>query len=123
VRYYDVIYQVTDDIVKAIRGLYEPTFVEVLQGRAEVRKVFTVDGRASIAGSYVTEGRITRNAIVRVLRDGREVAKGRMAQLRRFRDDVREVAQGYECGITLEDFSDFQEKDLLEAFVVEQQNL
>ncbi|HEY2705864.1 MAG TPA: translation initiation factor IF-2 [Candidatus Dormibacteraeota bacterium] len=123
VRYYDVIYQVTDDIVKAIRGLYEPTFVEVLQGRAEVRKVFTVDGRASIAGSYVTEGRITRNAIVRVLRDGREVAKGRMAQLRRFRDDVREVAQGYECGITLEDFSDFQERDILEAYVVEQQNL
>jgi translation initiation factor IF-2 len=123
VRYYDVIYQVTDDIVKAIKGLYEPTFVEVLQGRAEVRKVFTVDGRASIAGSYVTEGRITRNAIVRVLRDGREVAKGRMNQLRRFRDDVREVAQGYECGITLEDFSDFQEKDILEAYVVEQQNL
>ncbi len=123
VRYYDVIYQVTDDIVKAIRGLYEPTFVEVLQGRAEVRKVFTVDGRASIAGSYVTEGKITRNAIVRVIRDNREVAKGRMAQLRRFRDDVREVAQGYECGITLEDFSEFQEKDILEAYVVEQQNL
>jgi translation initiation factor IF-2 len=123
VRYYDVIYQVTDDIVKAIRGLYEPTFVEVLQGRAEVRKVFTVDGRASIAGSYVTEGKITRNAIVRVIRDSREVAKGRMAQLRRFRDDVREVAQGYECGITLEDFSEFQEKDILEAYVVEQQNL
>jgi translation initiation factor IF-2 len=123
VRHYDVIYQVTDDIVKAIRGLYEPTFVEVLQGRAEVRKVFTVDGRASIAGSYVTEGKITRNAIVRVIRDSREVAKGRMAQLRRFRDDVREVAQGYECGITLEDFSEFQEKDILEAYVVEQQNL
>jgi translation initiation factor IF-2 len=123
VRYYDVIYQVTDDIEKAIKGLYEPTFVEVLQGRAEVRKVFTVDGRAAIAGSYVTEGRITRNAIVRVLRDGREVTKGRMAQLRRFRDDVREVAQGYECGITLEDFSEFQEGDILEAYVVEQQNL
>jgi translation initiation factor IF-2 len=123
VRYYDVIYQVTDDIVKAIKGLYEPTFHEVLQGRAEVRKVFTVDGRAAIAGSYVTEGRITRNAIVRVLRDGKEVAKGRMAQLRRFRDDVREVATGYECGITLEDFSEFQEKDILEAYVVEQQNL
>jgi translation initiation factor IF-2 len=123
VRYYDVIYQVTDDIVKAIKGLYEPTFIEVLQGRAEVRKVFTVDGRAAIAGSYVTEGKITRNAIVRVLRGGREVTKGRMAQLRRFRDDVREVAQGYECGITLEDFSEFEEGDLLEAYVVEQQNL
>jgi translation initiation factor IF-2 len=123
VRYYDVVYQITDDIVKAIKGLYEPTFIEVLQGRAEVRKVFTVDGRAAIAGSYVTEGRITRNAIVRVVRDGKEVAKGRMAQLRRFRDDVREVAQGYECGITLEDFSAFEEGDILEAYVVEQQNL
>jgi translation initiation factor IF-2 len=123
VRHYDVVYQVTDDIQKAIRGLYEPTFVEVLQGRAEVRRVFTVDGRASIAGSYVTEGRITRNAIVRVVRDGREVVKSRIAQLRRFRDDVREVAQGYECGITLEDFSEFQEGDQLEAYVVEQQNL
>ncbi|HEX6493553.1 MAG TPA: translation initiation factor IF-2 [Candidatus Dormibacteraeota bacterium] len=123
VRYYDVIYQVTDDIEKAIKGLYEPTFIEVLQGRAEVRKVFTVDGRAAIAGSYVTEGKVTRNAIVRVMRDGKEVTKGRMAQLRRFRDDVREVAQGYECGITLEDFSEFQEGDILEAYVVEQQNL
>ncbi|HEX3605136.1 MAG TPA: translation initiation factor IF-2 [Candidatus Dormibacteraeota bacterium] len=123
VRYYDVVYQITDDIVKAIKGLYEPTFIEVLQGRAEVRKVFTVDGRAAIAGSYVTDGRITRNAIVRVVRDGKEVAKGRMAQLRRFRDDVREVAQGYECGITLEDFSAFEEGDILEAYVVEQQNL
>ena len=97
--------------------------IQVRAHLAEVRKVFTVDGRAAIAGSYVTEGRITRNAIVRVLRDGREVAKGRMAQLRRFRDDVREVATGYECGITLEDFSEFQEKDILEAYVVEQQNL
>jgi translation initiation factor IF-2 len=123
VRSYDVVYQVTDDIQKAIRGLYEPTFVEVLQGRAEVRKVFTVDGRPSIAGSYVTEGRITRNAVVRVIRGGREVVKSRMAQLRRFRDDVREVAQGYECGITLDDFSEFQEGDQLEAYVVEQQNL
>jgi translation initiation factor IF-2 len=123
VRYYDVVYQVTDDIQKAIRGLYEPTFIEVLQGRAEVRKVFTVDGRPSIAGSYVTEGRVSRNAVVRVVRGGREIAKSRMAQLRRFRDDVREVAQGYECGITLEDFSEFQEGDVLEAFVVEQQNL
>jgi translation initiation factor IF-2 len=123
IRYYDVIYQVTDDLEKAIKGLYEPTFIEVLQGRAEVRKVFTVDGRAAIAGSNDTEGKITRNAIVRVLRGGREVTKGRMAQLRRFRDDVREVAQGYECGITLEDFSEFEEGDILEAYVVEQQNL
>jgi translation initiation factor IF-2 len=122
VRYYDVIYQVTDDLEKAIKGLYEPTFVEVFQGRVEVRRVFTVDGKPAIAGSYVTEGRITRNAIVRVLRDGREVARSRIAQLRRMKDDVREVAQGYECGITLEDFAEFEEGDVLEAYVLEQQN-
>jgi translation initiation factor IF-2 len=122
VRYYDVIYQVTDDLEKAIKGLYEPTFVEVFQGRVEVRRVFTVDGRPAIAGSYVTEGRISRNAVVRVLRDGHEIARSRIAQLRRMKDDVREVAQGYECGITLEEFADFQEGDVLEAYVLEQQN-
>jgi translation initiation factor IF-2 len=122
VRYYEVIYQVTDDLEKAIKGLYEPTFVEVFQGRVEVRRVFTVDGKPAIAGSYVTEGRITRNAVVRVLRDGGEVARSRIAQLRRMKDDVREVAQGYECGITLEEFAEFQEGDVLEAYVLEQQN-
>jgi translation initiation factor IF-2 len=122
IRYYEVIYQVTDDLEKAIKGLYEPTFVEVFQGRVEVRRVFTVDGKPAIAGSYVTEGRISRNAIVRVLRDREEIARSRIAQLRRMKDDVREVAQGYECGITLEDFADFEEGDVLEAYVLEQQN-
>jgi translation initiation factor IF-2 len=122
VRYYEVIYQVTDDLQKAIKGLYEPTFVEVFQGRVEVRRVFTVDGKPAIAGSYVTEGRISRNAVVRVLRDGSEIARSRIAQLRRMKDDVREVAQGYECGITLEDFAEFEEGDTLEAYVLEQQN-
>ena len=123
VRYYEVIYQITDDIEKAIKGLYEPTFIEVLQGRAEVRRVFTVDGRPAIAGCFVVEGRVTRNAVARVLRDGAEVVKERIDRLRRFKDDVREVAQGFECGITLEDFADFHEGDLIEVFVVEQQNL
>ena len=123
VRYYDVVYQVTDDIEKAIRGMYEPTFIEVFLGRAEVRKVYTVDGRNAIAGSNVLDGKFTRNAVVRVLRDGNEVAKGRIGQLRRFKDDVREVAKGYDCGITLDDFADFAEGDVLEAYVVEQQNL
>ncbi|MFN2591293.1 MAG: translation initiation factor IF-2 [Candidatus Dormibacteria bacterium] len=123
IRFYDVVYQVTDDIQKAIRGMYEPTFVDVFQGRAEVRKVFTVDGRNAIAGSNVVEGRITRNAVIRVLRDGSEIARGRMGQLKRFKDDVREVARGYDCGITVEDFTDFAEGDVLEAYVTEQQNL
>ena len=123
VRHYDVIYQVTDDIQKAIRGMYEPTFIEVYQGRAEVRKVYQVDGKNAIGGSNVTDGRITRGAIVRVLRDGSELVRAKIERLRRFKDDVREVAQGFDCGVTLEDFTDFQEGDLLEAYVVEQQNL
>jgi translation initiation factor IF-2 len=123
VRYYDVIYQIADDIEKAIKGLYEPTFVDVFQGRAEVRQVFTVDGRPAIAGSHVVDGRIPRNSICTVLRDGKQVARSRIAVLKRFKDDVREVARGYDCGITLEDFSDFAVGDILEAYTVEQQNL
>ncbi|HEX4579609.1 MAG TPA: translation initiation factor IF-2 [Candidatus Dormibacteraeota bacterium] len=123
VRFYDVIYQITDDIVKAIKGLYEPTFIDVLQGRAEVRQVFTVDGRNAIAGSHVVEGRIPRNSTAVVQRDGRQIARSRIAVLRRFKDDVREVARGYDCGITLEDFADFAVGDILEAYTVEQQNL
>jgi len=123
VRFYDVVYQVTDDITSAIRGLYEPTFIEVYQGRAEVRRVFQVDGRNAIGGSHVLDGRVTRGAIVKVLREGEVVVTSRIDRLRRFKDDVREVTQGYDCGITLEDFADFMEGDLLEAYVVEQQNL
>jgi translation initiation factor IF-2 len=123
VRFYDIVYQITDDIEKAIKGLYEPTFVDVFQGRAEVRQVFTVDGKPAIAGSHVTDGRIPRNSICTVLRDGKQVARSRIAVLRRFKDDVREVARGYDCGITLEDFGDFAVGDILEAHTVEQQNL
>jgi translation initiation factor IF-2 len=123
VRYYDIVYQITDDIEKAIKGLYEPTFVDVFQGRAEVRQVFTVDGRPAIAGSHVVDGRIPRNSIVTVLRDGKQINRSRIAVLKRFKDDVREVARGYDCGITLEDFSDFAVGDILEAYTVEQQNL
>ncbi len=122
VRFYEVVYQATDDIDKAIKGMYEPTMVEIFQGRAEVRRVYTVDGRPAIAGSHVVDGRIIRNAVCRVLRDGREIARSRIADLKRFKDDVREVAHGYDCGITLADFSEFQEGDILEAYSVEQQN-
>ena len=123
VRFYDVIYQITDDIEKAIKGLYEPTFIDVLQGRAEVRQVFTVDGRNAIAGSHVVDGRIPRNSTAVVQRDGRQIARSKIAVLKRFKDDVREVARGYDCGITLEDFADFAVGDIIEAYTVEQQNL
>ena len=123
IRYYDVVYQVTDDIEKAIKGMYEPTFVDVYQGRVEVRRVFTVDGKPAIAGSYVTDGKVVRNATCRVMRDGKEIARHKIDGLKRVKDDVREVARGYECGITLEDFAGFEEGDILEAYTVEQQNL
>ena len=122
VRFYDVVYQVTDDIEKSIKGMYEPTMVEVFLGRAEVRRVFTVDGKPSIAGSHVLDGRILRNATCRVLRNNKEIARSRIADLKRFKDDVREVARGYDCGITLDDFTDFAEGDILEAYSIEQQN-
>ena len=122
VRFYDVVYQITDDIERAIKGMYEPRMIEVFQGRAEVRRIFTVDGRPAIAGTHVTEGRILRSATCRVIRGGREVARSRIADLKRFKDDVREVARGYDCGITLSDFNDFAEGDLIEAYSVEQQN-
>ena len=123
IRFYDVVYQVTDDIERSIRGMYEPTLIEVYQGRAEVRRVFQVDGRPAIAGCQVVDGRITRAATCTVRRDGREVGRGKIDALKRFRDDVREVARGYECGITLEGFADFAEGDVIEAHVTEQQNL
>ncbi len=123
VRFYDVVYQATEDIEKSIRGMYEPTFIDVYQGRAEVRRVFQVDGKPAIAGCQVVDGKITRNARCRVLRGGKEIASGKVDALKRFKDDVREVARGYECGITIDGFAEFVEGDILEAFVVEQQNL
>ncbi|MGA7173181.1 MAG: translation initiation factor IF-2, partial [Candidatus Dormiibacterota bacterium] len=98
VRTYDVIYQITEDIDKAIRGLHEPTFEEVFEGRAEVKARIKVPRVGVIAGSQVTEGKITRGSLAVVLRDGKEVQRTQVASLRRFKDDVREVAQGYECG-------------------------
>jgi translation initiation factor IF-2 len=122
VRFYDVVYQVSEDLERAVKGMYEPRMIEVFLGRAEVRRIFTVDGRPAIAGSHVIDGRITRSATCRVLRGNKEIARSRIADLKRFKDDVREVARGYDCGITLSDFTDFAEGDIIEAFSIEQQN-
>jgi translation initiation factor IF-2 len=116
VRLYDIIYKLTDDIDAALKGLLEPEIVEVLEGRAEVRKTFRVGKGTMVAGSFVTDGRIVRNAGARVYRGGKVVATDRVESLRRFRDDVREVAQGYECGIGLAGFHDLAEGDVIEVF-------
>ena len=115
VRLYDIIYKLTDDIGAALKGLLEPEVVEVVEGRAEVRQVFRVGKNTVIAGSFVTDGRIVRGN-ARVWRGGKVIATDRIESLRRFRDDVREVATNYECGIGLANFHDLEEGDVIECF-------
>lgn len=119
VRLYTVIYDVSDEIRKAMLGLLEPTFLETYLGKAEVRNTFRIPKVGSVAGSYVLDGVITRNAEVRLLRDNVVIYEGRVNSLRRFKDDVPEVKGGYECGITLANFSDIKIRDVIEAFVKE----
>jgi translation initiation factor IF-2 len=116
VRLYDIIYKLTDDIDAALKGLLEPEVVEVVEGRAEVRQVIRVGKSTVIAGSFVTDGRIVRGGSARVWRSGKVIATDRIESLRRFRDDVREVQQNYECGIGLASFHEIQEGDVLECF-------
>ena len=115
VRLYDIIYKLTDDIDAALKGLLEPEIVEVVEGRAEVRQVIRVGKSTTIAGSFVTDGRIVRGG-ARVWRGGKIIATDRIESLRRFRDDVREVAANFECGIGLASFNDIQEGDIIECF-------
>ncbi len=118
IRSYDVIYHALDDIRKAMVGMLEPTFKEDVIGTAEVRETFGVPKIGTIAGCSVMDGKIQRNAGVRVLRDGVVVYTGKISSLRRFKDDVKEVASGYECGIGVENFNDIKVGDHLEAFVM-----
>ena len=120
IKLYDIIYNVIADVRAAMEGLLEPIFKEVVQGRAEVREIFRVPKVGTIAGSYVTDGKITRSAGLRLLRDGVVVYEGRIASLRRFKDDAKEVAAGFECGIGIEGFNDIRVADVIEAYVKEQ---
>jgi translation initiation factor IF-2 len=120
IRFYDIIYKLSEDIEKAMTGLLEPTYHDVTEGYAEVRAVFRLPKNEQAAGLYVTEGKLARNAQVRALRNGAVIFDGTVSALKRFKDDVREVAQGYECGISLEGFHDFQEGDTLEFYRKEQ---
>jgi len=121
VRLYRIIYEAIEDIQAAVKGMLKPEMKEVIQGQVEVRQVFKASKLGNIAGSYVLEGKVTRNSLVRVIRDGTVVHdSGSIASLKRFKDDVREVSSGYECGILLENFNDLQEGDIIEAYVMEQ---
>ncbi|EGG97292.1 translation initiation factor IF-2 [Staphylococcus warneri VCU121] len=115
-RLHRVIYNVIEEIESAMKGLLDPEYEEQVIGQAEVRQTFKVSKVGTIAGSYVTEGKITRNAGVRVIRDGIVQFEGELDTLKRFKDDAKEVAQGYECGITIEKYNDLKEGDIIEAF-------
>jgi translation initiation factor IF-2 len=118
IRLYTVIYEAINDVREAMEGLLAPTYREKALGRAEVRKIFTVPG-AAVAGSMVVDGKLTRSARARLVRDGRVVWEGKFASLKRFKDDVREVQAGYECGIALENFNDVKPDDVIEAYELE----
>ena len=120
IRTYRIIYECIEEMEAAMKGMLAPKFREVVQGHAEVRQIFKVSGVGTIAGCYVKSGKINRNSSVRVLRDSVVVAETKLDSLRRFKDDVREVAEGFECGIGLERFNDIKEGDVIEAFVMEE---
>ena len=120
IRTYRIIYEIIDDIEAAMKGMLDPVFKEVILGKAEVRNTFKVPGVGTVAGAYVTEGKITRNAQIRLLRDGIVVHEGVISSLKRFKDDAREVASGFECGIGIERYNDVKEGDVIEAFVMQE---
>jgi len=116
VREYDIIYNLVDEVNKALTGLLEPKYENVIEGHAEVRATFRLSKGETVAGCMVLDGQVTRASLVKVQRNGETVFDGKVASLRRFKEDVREVSAGYECGIGLEGFNDFKEKDILEAY-------
>jgi len=119
-RTYSVIYNVIEDVEAAMKGMFAPVFKEVALGTIEVRNTFKVSGVGTIAGAYVKDGKVARSAQVRVVRGGIVIHEGKIASLKRFKDDAKEVASGYECGIGIENFNDIREGDIIEAFVMEQ---
>jgi len=119
IRHYDVIYNLVDDVEKALKGMLEPSKVEIVEGRAEVRDIFARGKREKVAGVYILEGKVTRGVSARVRRGEQMLFESEVSSLRRFKDDVKEVAAGYECGVGIKDFKDFQVGDILEFFRVE----
>jgi len=119
IRLYRVIYNAIEDIEAAMKGMLDPEWKEVVIGHAEVRAIFKASSIGTIAGSYVTDGKISRKSEVRIVRDGVVVYEGKIASLKRFKDDVREVNAGFECGISIEKFNDIKEGDVIESFIME----
>ncbi|MGN0524051.1 MAG: translation initiation factor IF-2 [Eubacterium sp.] len=120
IKTYDIIYDAIEDIENAMRGMRAPKYRDVDTGTVEVREVFKISSAGTVAGSLVTSGTVKRDGKVRVIRDGKEIAVCELANLKRFKDEVKEVSSGYECGITLKEFDDIRQGDILEAFIVEE---
>ena len=115
-----MIYEIIDDIEAAMKGMLNPVFKEVVLGKIEVRDTFKVPNVGTIAGGYVLEGKVARGAQLRLVRDGIVIHEGEISSLRRFKDDVKEVSQGYECGIGIDKFNDIKIGDIIEAFRMEE---
>ncbi|MEG1165982.1 MAG: translation initiation factor IF-2, partial [Oscillospiraceae bacterium] len=119
-RMYRVIYDCINEIESAMKGMLAPKYKEVVVGHAEVRQVIKISKIGTVCGSYVQDGKIVRNSQVRVVRDGIVVHEGELSSLRRFKDDVKEVATNFECGISIEKFNDVREGDIIESFIMQQ---
>lgn len=120
IRTYRVIYDILDDVENAMKGMLDPEFKEVVLGTVEIRNTFKVPGVGIVGGAYVTDGKVMRNAQIRLVRDGIVIHEGKISSLKRFKDDAREVAQGYECGIGIENYNDIKEGDIIECFQMEE---
>ena len=116
IRHYNVIYELVKDVDKALKGLLEPTYTEVIEGQAEVLAVFEAGKKGKVAGISVKEGKVRRDSLARVLRQGELIHESRVGSLRRFKEDVKEVATGFECGVKIESFSDFQVGDIIQFY-------
>jgi len=119
IKLYQIIYDAIDDVKKAMVGMLSPVLREKILGKAEVRQVFHIAKAGTVAGCTVVEGKITRKAQVRLVRDSVVVFTGKLSSLRRFKEDASEVTHGYECGITIDGYGDLKEKDIIEAFEIE----
>ena len=119
VRLYNIIYEALEDVRKAMEGLLEPTMKEVVEGRTEVRQIFQSSRIGTIGGAIVRKGKLARNHHIRVIRDNIIIHEGKLSSLKRFKDDVREVQEGYDCGIVVEGFAGLKEGDILESYRIE----
>jgi translation initiation factor IF-2 len=120
IKTYRIIYNALDDIKAAMLGMLEPEFKEVIVGKVEIRQVYKISSIGTVAGCYVLDGKITRNSSIRIIRDGIVILEGELGSLKRFKDDAKEVAAGYECGLTIEKYNDIKEGDILEVFAMEE---